>query len=138
MTCDDLGKLNNICSSNFAQKQKGEREEIMADSSGGNGTSSEIEKGIFLPAIITVFAVVLLMVIFEASAKTAMSAIFNFCTDQLGSIYMWFGVFALGVVVWLGFGRYGHVRLGGPDAQPEFGRFSWIANFARSCIYSCP
>ena len=106
----------------------------MADSSSNNERSAEIEKGIFLPAIITVLAVVVLMIMFEAPAKNAISAIFNFCTDQLGSIYLWFGVFALGVCTWLGFGRYGHVRLGGPDAEPEFNRFSWIAMFFCSGI----
>lgn len=106
----------------------------MADSSSNNGRSADIAKGIFWPAIITVFSVVALMILFEAPAKKVIDAIFGFCTDQLGSIYLWFGMFALGVCTWLGFGRYGHVRLGGPDAQPEFNRFSWIAMFFCSGI----
>ena len=28
-----------------------------------------------------------------------------------------------------GFGKYGDIRLGGPDAKPEFSRWSWIAMF---------
>ena len=99
-----------------------------------NGTSAEIEKGIFWPGIITVLAVVVFMIAFEEPSKKAISAIFNFCTDQLGSIYLWFGAFALGVCVWLGFGKYGNVRLGGPDAKPEFSRWSWIAMFFCSGI----
>ncbi len=106
----------------------------MASSSTGKETSAAIDRGIFLPAIITVFSLVVLMMVFEASAKAAMDAAFNFCTNQLGSIYLWFAVFALSMVVWLGFGRYGHVRLGGPDARPEFNRFSWIAMFFCSGI----
>ncbi len=99
-----------------------------------NGGSSPIEKGIFWPAIISVLAVVLFMIIFEPQAKKAISAIFNFCTDQLGFLYIWFGVIALGVVAWLGFGKYSHIRLGGPDAKPEFSRWSWIAMFFCSGI----
>lgn len=99
-----------------------------------NGESAPVEKGIFWPAIISVLAVVLFMIVFEPQAKKVISAIFNFCTDQLGFIYIWFGVIALGIVVWLGFGRYGTVRLGGPDAQPEFSRWSWIAMFFCSGI----
>ncbi len=106
----------------------------MVESTNEKEQSAEIEKGIFLPAIITVLAVVVLMIVFEAPAKKVIQEIFNFCTDQFGSIYMWFGMFALGMVVWLGFGRYGHVRLGGPDARPEFSRFSWIAMFFCSGI----
>ena len=99
-----------------------------------NGGSAPIEKGIFWPGIISILAVVLFMIIFEPQSKKAISAIFNFCTDQLGFIYIWFGALALGMVVWLGFGRYGSIRLGGPDAKPEFSRWSWIAMFFCSGI----
>lgn len=107
---------------------------MVDESVNGNGKGAEIDKGIFLPGIITVLAIVLFMIFFEAQAKTAMSAIFNFCTDQLGSVYLWFGFFALCMCLWLGFGRYGNVRLGGPDAKPEFSRWSWIAMFFCSGI----
>ncbi len=107
----------------------------MADESAkSNGNGAEIEKGIFLPGIITVLTVVILMMIFEAPAKKAIDVIFGFCTDQFGSLYLWFGVFALAACMWLGFGRYSHVRLGGPDAKPEFSRWSWIAMFFCSGI----
>jgi len=99
-----------------------------------NGGFAPIEKGIFWPAISCVFAVVVFMIIFEPQAKKVISAIFNFCTDQLGFVYIWFGAIALGVVAWLGFGRYSDVRLGGPDAKPEFNRWSWIAMFFCSGI----
>lgn len=99
-----------------------------------NSRSAPIEKGIFWPGIICVLIVVLFMIIFEPQAKKAISAIFNFCTNQLGFIYTWFGVIALAVVAWLGFGKYGDIRLGGPDAKPDFSRWSWIAMFFCSGI----
>ncbi|SHO51555.1 BCCT family transporter [Desulfopila aestuarii] len=99
-----------------------------------SGTSAEIDKGIFLPGIITILAVVVFMIVFEESSKKVIDVVFNFCTDQLGSLYLWFGAFALGFCGWLGFGRYGNVRLGGPDAKPEFSRWSWIAMFFCSGI----
>ncbi len=36
-----------------------------------------------------------------------------------------FGCFVF--LVWLAFGRYGNVKLGGPEDEPEFSRFSWIS-----------
>ncbi|KUO53437.1 MAG: choline/carnitine/betaine transporter [Desulfitibacter sp. BRH_c19] len=36
-----------------------------------------------------------------------------------------FGCFIF--LVWLAFGRYGNVKLGGPDDSPEFSRFSWLS-----------
>ena len=99
-----------------------------------NGGSAPIEKGIFWPGIISVLAVVLFMILFEDQSKKVISAIFNFCTNQLGFIYIWFGAIALGIVAWLGLGKYSKVRLGGPDAKPEFSRWSWIAMFFCSGI----
>ena len=100
----------------------------------GNGGSAPIEKGIFWPGIVSVIVVVVFMIAFESQAKEVISAIFSFCTNQLGFIYTWFGVIALGVVAWLGFGKYGDIRLGGPDARPEFSRWSWVAMFFCSGI----
>ncbi|SDO68141.1 BCCT family transporter [Desulforhopalus singaporensis] len=91
--------------------------------------SAPIEKGIFWPAIIAVLVVVVFMIGYESQAKAVMNSIFNFVTDQLGFLYIWFGVISLGLVAWLGFGRYGNIRLGGPDAKPEFSRWSWVAMF---------
>lgn len=93
-----------------------------------------IERGIFLPGIISVLAVVLFMMVFEKEAKKVIDAVFTFCTDQFGFVYIYFGVFALIACLWLGFGKYGNVRLGGPDAKPEFSRWSWIAMFFCSGI----
>jgi BCCT family betaine/carnitine transporter len=95
---------------------------------------AEIEKGIFWPGIISVLAAVVLMIAFEAEAKKSIDAIFALVTDQFGFVYIWFGAFALIACLWLGFGKYGNVRFGGPDAKPEFSRASWIAMFFCSGI----
>lgn len=107
---------------------------IMIEPRGKGQEIAGVEFRVFIPAIVIVFAVVLLVIVFEVPAKRIISSIFTFCTDQFGSIYLWFGVFSLGMCTWLGFGRYSHIRLGGPDATPEFSRFSWIAMFFCSGI----
>ena len=42
----------------------------------------------------------------------------------------WFFIFGVTVwlafLLWLAFSRYAHVRLGGPDARPEYGNVSWF------------
>ena len=45
-----------------------------------------------------------------------MGKIFNFTTNQMGFTYIWFVIFMAGILVWLAFGKYGKVRMGGPDA----------------------
>ena len=54
----------------------------MVESTNEKEQSAEIEKGIFLPAIITVLAVVVLMIVFEAPAKKVIQEIFNFWGRQ--------------------------------------------------------
>jgi betaine/carnitine transporter, BCCT family len=93
-----------------------------------------VEKKIFWPSMISVLLITILMVLFEAQAKQTVSAVFNFATDQLGFIFIWAGILALGAVTWIAFGKYGKVRLGGPDARPEFNRLSWISMFFCSGI----
>lgn len=99
-----------------------------------NPNIAPIEKAIFWPSVICVVTIILFMIVFEAQAKTAISAIFSYVTDQLGFIYIWAGALGLGAVAWLGFGKYSHVRLGGTDARPEFNRMSWMAMFFCSGI----
>lgn len=95
---------------------------------------AEIDKQIFWPAFITVVSVLAAMVIFEESALSIVKTMFNFVTNQLGFVYIWAGALFLGAMIWLSFGKYSHVRMGGPEARPEFSRISWIAMFFCSGI----
>ena len=99
-----------------------------------NEKTAPVEKSIFLPSVISIVAIILFMILFEGEAKSAISAIFSYVTDQLGFVYIWAGALSLGAVTWIGFGKYSNVRLGGPDARPEFKRLSWMAMFFCSAI----
>jgi BCCT family betaine/carnitine transporter len=99
-----------------------------------NDKIAPIEKSIFFPSVISIVLIILCMILFEDQAKTAISAIFSYVTDQLGFVYIWAGVLSLGAVIWIGFGKYSNVRFGGPDARPEFNRLSWMAMFFCSGI----
>ncbi len=93
-----------------------------------------IDPLIFWPTVGIVLVAVAAMIMFESQAKVLIDQIFSFVTKQFGFVYQWAGVAALAAVLWLGFGRYSGVRLGGPDAKPEFRRLSWIAMFFCSGI----
>lgn len=99
-----------------------------------NEDVAELDKQIFTPSVFVILCLVIFMIIFEAESKTVISSVFSFVTDQLGSLYIWAGVLGLGAVAWIGLGRYGKVKFGGEDAQPEFTRLSWIAMFFCSGI----
>lgn len=97
-------------------------------------STAPVDKSVFLIGFLVIVAVVITMALFAEPAKGALGKIFNFTTNQLGFTYIWFVLFMAGVLVWLAFGKYGNVRLGGPDAKPEFSTRSWIAMFFCSGI----
>jgi BCCT family betaine/carnitine transporter len=47
-------------------------------------------------------------------------------TERFGILYLWYGIGALGFLVWLAASRYGRVRLGDADSLPEFTTRSWL------------
>jgi BCCT family betaine/carnitine transporter len=44
-----------------------------------------------------------------------------------GFLFLWFTFACLAVLLWFAFGKYGSVRFGGAEAEPEFRKLSWIA-----------
>ncbi|AGB39059.1 BCCT family transporter [Natronococcus occultus] len=56
-----------------------------------------------------------------------MNAAFEWVLNYFGWWFMLLGVVLLGFSAFIVFSKYGHVRIGGQDAEPEFGLFSWLA-----------
>ncbi|HWN27684.1 MAG TPA: BCCT family transporter [Actinomycetospora sp.] len=57
----------------------------------------------------------------------ALAAAVEAVVAYLGWMFLLVTSFFLVFALYLAFGRFGRVRLGGPDARPEFGRFAWFA-----------
>lgn len=62
---------------------------------------------------------------------TELEASFENIRNWIGNSFGWLYVTAmtgfLAFALWLGFGKYGKIRLGRPDEKPEFGRFAWFS-----------
>jgi len=86
----------------------------------------KIDKIIYYPAlIITLF----LSVYFVASPTTSLeklNAIFAFMTNELGWTYIFFTIAAFAAAIYLAFGRYGKMVLGGKNDKPDFKTLTWI------------
>jgi BCCT family betaine/carnitine transporter len=61
------------------------------------------------------------------SAAGAITAAYDALTRHFGVLYQWYGMGALVFLIWLAASRYGRVRLGGADSEPEFRTPSWLA-----------
>ncbi len=61
------------------------------------------------------------------SFSSVLAAVVGFITTDLGWVYMLITTFFLVFVVWLAFSRYGKIKLGRDEDEPEFGYFAWFA-----------
>ena len=96
--------------------------------------NAPMEPRVFYPGLAIVGAACVLMTLFPNTAAIGVNAAYSFIMKNLSSMFMLFGVACFALILWLGFGRYGHVRLGGPDEKPEFSTFSWVCMlFAAGC-----
>lgn len=89
--------------------------------------NKQLAKWVFWPAASIILIFVLFATIFPAGATELFSAI-------QGSVIKWFGwyyVAAIAIFVvfalWIGLSRYGDIKLGKDDDEPEFSVMSWFA-----------
>ncbi len=72
-------------------------------------------------------AFVLWGVLFTDNFTSATGTVVGWITDGLGWLYMLITTFFLGFAIYLAFSRYGKIKLGQPDDEPEFSYFAWFA-----------
>lgn len=62
-----------------------------------------------------------------ASMTGIAQAVTNFCLTSLGWFYLLLGTSLLIMSIYMAFGPYGDIVLGGDDEEPEFTLVSWLA-----------
>lgn len=82
---------------------------------------------VFPLSLVLIATFVCLTILFGERAATWYSTAFDVVTGNFG----WFLILAVNVylvaLLTFGLSRYGTIRLGGPDAEPEFSVFAWLA-----------
>lgn len=74
--------------------------------------------------------IVVVCIPLAASPDTAgvfLQSLYDFIAKELGFFYLLASVAAISFLLWLAGSRFGRVRLGEEDGEPEFGQLSWIA-----------
>ena len=103
-----------------------DRAETQGGSAGGGEGAQRL--GVVFWATVTIAgAFVLWGVLFTDNFTSATGTIVGWITEGLGWLYMLITTFFLGFVIYLAFSRYGKIKLGQPDDEPEFGYFAWFA-----------
>ena len=88
--------------------------------------SAPIDKQVFWPALIVVVSAIVPLIAFPEASSRVLGRILEVVTHQLGFLFLWFTLGVFGVLLWFAFGRYGSVKFGGPEDEPEFRTLSWI------------
>lgn len=86
-----------------------------------------VAPAVFWPAMLVILAVALLAIAAPESTDGVLMAVQGWIVENLGWYYMLIITGFIAFAVFVAASRYGHIRLGDEDEQPEFGLVSWFA-----------
>lgn len=87
----------------------------------------KVDRPIFFAGIATVLAISVPLALFSESSKAILGYMLGFITGTFSWLYLLTGITGFFFMIWLAFGRYGRIKLGRVEDEPEFSRFNWIA-----------
>jgi choline/glycine/proline betaine transport protein len=109
-------------------KKKQSMEESMASTPTSRMSFKEhIRPGVFYPAAGLILLFVALGMIMPKSMQTALGKVNSWITGGLGWYYILIVAGFVAVSLFIGFSRYGKIRLSKDGERPEFSRVSWFA-----------
>jgi len=85
-----------------------------------------MEPAVFLPSAAVIVGFVVFGTAFSDLAQSMFVSLQAGITDTFGWFYILCATILLVFAIYLLFSRYGSIRLGGPDAHPEFPRITWF------------
>ena len=81
---------------------------------------------VFIASLIIVGIIAIWSVAFNDSFTVVANAAFSFLTTDFGWLYLAAMIIFLGFIVYIGFSKYGKVRLGSDDSRPEYSNMTWF------------
>lgn len=90
-------------------------------------TKAKFDPGVFWPALIVVLGIAVPSMIWPEQGGKILTDMRTWLCDTFGWLYLSAGAGIMGLLLWLAFGKYGNVKFGGPDDEPEFKTTTWIA-----------
>ena len=86
-----------------------------------------VEPWVFFPSAGLIILFVTLTLIYQESIGTLFESAQAFISTKFGWLYVLAVNVILMVCLYLGFGRFRNIRLGGPDCNPEFSTWAWLS-----------
>ena len=81
---------------------------------------------VFIASLIIVGIIAVWSVAFNDSFTVVANAAFSFLTTDFGWLYLIAMMIFLGFIVYIGFSKYGKIRLGSDDSRPEYSNMTWF------------
>jgi glycine betaine transporter len=88
---------------------------------------SGIDVGVTVAAIALTVAFLLAGLLFTDQVRVGASHIYTFIAEQFGWVYVLSTAGFVFFILFIGFSRYGRIRIGDADSRPEYRTFSWIS-----------
>ncbi|SHK36036.1 BCCT family transporter [Hespellia stercorisuis] len=83
-------------------------------------------KSVFYISLVLVAIIAVWSVAFNESFTKVSNAAYTFFTVDFGWLYLLAMIVFLFFIAYVGFGRYGKIRLGGDDSRPEYSNMTWF------------
>ncbi len=94
----------------------------------------KLEKKLFYPVLIIIIAVIFLVATNLSKVQQSVDAAYDFCIGKFGWIFVLTDICCLLFSLWILFGPYKDIRLGGENCKPAFNTASWAGMmFTTSC-----
>jgi glycine betaine transporter len=91
------------------------------------GRRPPLDRMVFGVAAALATAFVLYGVIDDKSLASGSGDVLGWVTDTLGWLFVLSSGLFVGFAAYLAFSRYGNIKLGADDSEPEFSTFSWVS-----------
>lgn len=89
--------------------------------------AGKIDYRIFIPALVIILGVAIPLSIDPKLGYSMVTAAHGFVTTHFGWLAMLVPAVSIVFLLYMIFGPYAHVKLGGPDEKPEFSTLNWVA-----------
>jgi choline/glycine/proline betaine transport protein len=87
----------------------------------------DIHKPVFWPSVILITTLIVVTLWAGDSAESVFNAVRNGITDSAGWLFVAAVNIFIGFALYFAFSKYGGIRLGGEDAEPDFTTMEWFA-----------
>src|SRR5690606_36153276 len=89
--------------------------------------NTTFKKGIIIPSLVFILSITFISSIFSQEAALYLGIVQDWIFVNLNWVYVWSVTIFVLFLIFLFFSRYGSIRLGDNDSEPEYSFFSWVS-----------